>query len=393
MLNTKPKIDYTARLVSIFDPDKSAQALAFADGLDVHWVGSENALYDLIDEIDSVEMVALDTEFIRRTTYLPILALVQVNTGKGIYLIDAPRLDLSDFWQAIYELPATLWYAMGEDLAIFYELSGLGALDNAIDAQILVKYLCGAPSLSYRAAVGGLGMDLDKGATQSDWLKRPLTAEQERYAADDVRYLWALYEVAKDAVAPNLLAHATQDAQEYAHHLFEQWHMSDDLRYLDYVSASYTPQELAILQALCAWREQMARDLNEPRGRYINNAALRLLVEQKPSYIGALPLAKLNPQTIRVHGKTIIALIKDAQNTPISALLPLSDDLVQQVDTAISDYAACHGIDGENITNKKVITLFCQRYLADSNTPLPRHLTGVRHDLGAKVLDILHSSK
>lgn len=62
-----------------------------------YWVDTANALATLVDEIDQADIIALDTEFIKRTTYYPILALIQVNTGKAVYLIDAPRLDLSEF--------------------------------------------------------------------------------------------------------------------------------------------------------------------------------------------------------------------------------------------------------------------------------------------------------
>lgn len=85
------------------------------DDLPTVWVRTEDELYELIDEIDSVDVVALDTEFIKRTTYYPILALVQVNTGRAIYLVDAPRLDLTEFWQALIEVPTMVWYACGED--------------------------------------------------------------------------------------------------------------------------------------------------------------------------------------------------------------------------------------------------------------------------------------
>ena len=92
---------------------------AACDGLPTIWVQNDDDLYALIDEIDASDVVALDTEFIKRTTYYPILALIQINTGNAIYLIDAPKLDLTEFWQALAEVPIMVWYACGEDLGIF----------------------------------------------------------------------------------------------------------------------------------------------------------------------------------------------------------------------------------------------------------------------------------
>ena len=38
-----------------------------------------------------------------------------------------------------------------------------------------------------------LGVSLAKGHTRTDWTRRPLSADQLEYAADDVRYLAQLY--------------------------------------------------------------------------------------------------------------------------------------------------------------------------------------------------------
>lgn len=282
------------------------------------WVRTDDELYKLIDEIDDVDVVALDTEFIKRNTYYPILALVQVNTGKGIYLVDAPRLDLTEFWQALCEVPSMVWYACGEDLGIFYLLANNPPLTNVFDVQIGVAYLTGKPQVGYSQAVNEiLGVALDKGESQSNWLARPLTPEQELYAINDVRYLLILHQAVVQALnARQILDYANEDSMLYAKELYNTQHLDDDKLYLDHITPTYTRQQLAVLQALTMWRESLARAVNEPRSFIIGKQALREITESLPTNIKDLARTTLNRSVLRRYGSEIIRVIKEVKDLP-----------------------------------------------------------------------------
>lgn len=282
------------------------------------WVRTDDELYKLIDEIDDVDVVALDTEFIKRNTYYPILALVQVNTGKGIYLVDAPRLDLTEFWQALCEVPSMVWYACGEDLGIFYLLANNPPLTNVFDVQIGVAYLTGKPQVGYSQAVNEiLGVALDKGESQSNWLARPLTPEQELYAINDVRYLLILHQAVVQALnARQILDYANEDSTLYAKELYNTQHLDDDKLYLDHITPTYTRQQLAVLQALTMWRESLARAVNEPRSFIIGKQSLREITESLPTNMKDLARTTLNRSVLRRYGSEIIRVIKEAKDLP-----------------------------------------------------------------------------
>ena len=282
------------------------------------WVRTDDELYKLIDEIDDVDVVALDTEFIKRNTYYPILALVQVNTGKGIYLVDAPRLDLTEFWQALCEVPSMVWYACGEDLGIFYLLANNPPLTNVFDVQIGVAYLTGKPQVGYSQAVNEiLGVALDKGESQSNWLARPLTPEQELYAINDVRYLLILHQAVVQALnARQILDYANEDSTLYAKELYNAQHLDDDKLYLDHITPTYTRQQLAVLQALTMWRESLARAVNEPRSFIIGKQPLREITENLPTNMKDLARTTLNRSILRRYGSEIIRVIKEAKDLP-----------------------------------------------------------------------------
>ena len=167
--------------------------LDVADAVDVTWVREQHQLAEVINALATCGRVALDTEFIKRDTYYPRLALVQLNTGNHVYLLDAPELQLSELWEALRQVDVAIWHACGEDLGIFYLLSGCPPLTNIFDTQIALSYLTGQLQMGYQQALADqLDMHIDKEHSQSDWLQRPLTDEQEQYAIDDVRYLPAL---------------------------------------------------------------------------------------------------------------------------------------------------------------------------------------------------------
>lgn len=293
--------------------------------LPVHWVSDPHALSALVDEIDEVDVVALDTEFVRRTTYYPILALVQVNTGKGIYLVDAPKLDLGEFWQALAEVPTMLWYACGEDLTIFYQLAKCPPLTNVFDVQIGVAYLTSLMQVGYAQAVSEvLGITLDKGESQSDWLVRPLSDNQQRYAVSDVQYLPALYEAVKDALeAKNLLHCVFEDSTEYAKELYNTQHVPDDEIYLDYIDPRYNQRQITLLQALTSWRETLAKAKNKPKTFIIDKQGLRDIIDTMPTSVRALAQTNLNRTALRRYGEDIVHIVKQVEKLPSTEFIAL----------------------------------------------------------------------
>lgn len=299
--------------------------LADCQSLPTYWVDNDTMLYQLIDEIDSLECVALDTEFIRRDTYFPVLALVQVNTGKGIYLVDVPRLDLTEFWQALTEIPMMIWYACGEDLGIFYQLANCPPLTNVVDVQLGLAYLVGDLQLGYsRAVFDVLGVLLDKAESQSNWLARPLSAEQERYAVDDVRYLPVLWQAIQFMLnAKNLYDFVLEDSQSYAKDLHEISCTPDDKVYLNFIAPSYTHEQITVLQAICEWRESLAMIKNIPPSFVIGKQALREIILMLPTSIHELSKTTINRGSLRRYGNEIIKIIKTARALPYENRPPM----------------------------------------------------------------------
>ena len=373
------------------EPDIDA-LLDSADEAAVTWVREQNGLAEVIDALATCGRVALDTEFIKRDTYYPRLALVQLNTGNHIYLLDAPQLQLTELWQALAKVDVAIWHACGEDLGIFYLLSGCPPLTNIFDTQIALSYLTGQLQMGYQQALDDqLDMHIDKEQSQSDWLQRPLSDEQEQYAIDDVRFLPALYLSLEYALKKQgLYDYVWADCQLYASDLYDAQHVEDNAMYLTMADYRYTSQQMAILQAVATWREELARSTNQPRTFVIKKQAVREIITEKPSNMRELAhKTTMHRSMLRLYGEELLKVINQAKNLhpaeyPDCLLPPYRSKnkvLSKAVQQAIDDHARAIGVPDNVLMRKKWLGQLYEVIAFDKElSELPEGLKGWRSD-------------
>ncbi len=389
---------------SINDPSKLPdaasirQALQDAANLPVVWVTTFEGLEHCLDDLETCVRVALDTEFIKRDTYYPKLALIQINTGSTIYLVDAPKLDLSEFWVVLEEMPLMIWHACGEDLGIFYLLSQSPALSNVVDTQIALAYLTGQLQMGYQQALATeLDVYVEKGESQSNWLARPLTHQQEQYAIDDVRYLLALYDIVQQQLEQRgLFAKMVEDCQLYSKELFATANIEDDATYLAMADFRYTGEQLAVLQAVSSWREALARALNQPKTFILKKQAVRDMVTELPTSMKTLThKTTMQRHMLRVYGKELLevinqarALSEDEQPDLILAPYRSKDKTIAKiVQKEITAYAQQSGVPANVLMRKKWLAQLYEVVAYDLPlAQLPEGLQGWRY---AWVVDTL----
>lgn len=372
-------------------PDIDA-LLDSADELPVTWIKEQSQLTPVIEALKSCGRVALDTEFIKRDTYYPRLALVQINVGEHIYLLDAPQLQLQDVWQALSAVDVAIWHACGEDLGIFYLLSDCPPLTNIFDTQIALSYLTGQLQMGYQQALDDqLDMHIDKEQSQSDWLRRPLSDEQEQYAIDDVRFLPALYlSLEYELKKQGLYEYVWADCQLYAQELYDSQQVADEDMYLTMADYRYDTQQMAILQAVASWREQLARATNQPRTFVIKKQAVREIITEKPKSMRELAhKTTMHRSMIRLYGEELLKEIKQAQQLAPAERPPRlpapyrskNKALSKAVQRATQIQAEKIGIPANVLMRKKWLhqlyeVIAYEKDLAD----LPEGLQGWRHE-------------
>ena len=382
----------TAELVDLpVEPDIDA-LLDIADEVAITWVRKQGQLDEVIEALATCGRVALDTEFIKRDTYYPRLALVQLNTGNHVYLLDAPQLQLSELWQALMKVDVAIWHACGEDLGIFYLLSGCPPLTNIFDTQIALSYLTGQLQMGYQQALDEqLDMHIDKEQSQSDWLQRPLSDEQEQYAIDDVRFLPALYLSLEYALkSQGLYEYVWEDCQLYANDLYEAQNVEDEAMYLTMADYRYTSEQMAILQAVATWREELARSTNQPRTFVIKKQAVREIITEKPNTMRELAhKTTMHRSMLRLYGEELLKVIKDAKNLhpaeyPDCLLPPYRSKnkvLSKAVQQAIDDQAGAIGVPANVLMRKKWLGQLYEVIAFDKDiSELPEGLKGWRNE-------------
>ncbi|MCH1782428.1 ribonuclease D [Psychrobacter glaciei] len=374
-------------------PEPNIDALLdIADEVAITWVREQDGLAEVIDALAICGRVALDTEFIKRDTYYPRLALVQLNTGDHIYLLDAPQLQLGDFWQALSEVDVAIWHACGEDLGIFYLLSGCPPLTNIFDTQIALSYLTGQLQMGYQQALDDqLDMHIDKEQSQSDWLQRPLSDEQEQYAIDDVRFLPALYlSLEYELKKQGLFEYVWADCQLYASDLYDAQHVEDEAMYLTMADYRYNSQQMAILKGVATWREELARSTNQPRTFVIKKQAVREIITEKPSNMRELAhKTAMHRSMLRLYGEELLKVIKEAKNLhpaeyPDCLLPPYRSKnkvLSKAVQQAIDEQSEAIGVPANVLMRKKWLGQLYEVIAFDKNlSELPEGLKGWRNE-------------
>ena len=275
-----------------------------------HWITEPAALDRWLESAPGLPL-ALDTEFERVTTFYPIPGLVQLGLGQSYCLVDPAVAEASAVFRRVLQDPEVpkILYAMSEDLELFRHWLALeprGLLDLQVGAA-----LAGAGfSVGYARLVETLfGEALDKSVTRSDWISRPLSEQQERYALDDIRFLLPLYEWVMQNLEVRQLTEALgQETERFAEDLQRDDPSSHYLRLRAGWALSLPEQQL--LQRVTEWREHECRNLDKPRNWVLSDALLVAIVSAAPQTKADLNDVQGVPRpVVKRYGDELLALL------------------------------------------------------------------------------------
>lgn len=295
--------------------------------LPARFIQDSQDLAPVIAVLMDAQFIALDTEFVRRNTYKPILCLVQAMTDKGdIFLLDALSLDLSPFWWCLQQTAAVkVFHDSRQDLEIVWLESG--QLPSPIfDTQLAALMLGLGESCGFaRLVEAELGVILTKDQTETDWSQRPLSDAQLQYAIDDVLYLAKLYPQLIQKLTDNGRLHWIDDDNRQLSEV--SLYQADIISLRKKVKAPpfFNAEQKLRLDALLLWRESKAMEVNKPRQWILDNGQLLSLAEKIPNQLEQLNRLGLAPQTIRKHGQTLIELLAYPPEIAQASKIPSAD--------------------------------------------------------------------
>lgn len=268
-------------------------------------------------------LCALDLEFVSESRYVPELGLVQVAWGEP----EQPETALADPLAADVEPLVALVadpevevviHALQGDLSLLADRFGLRA-QRVVDSQIAAAFLGVGDQVGFTTLVERtVGVELDKGAQFTDWLRRPLSEEQLRYALDDVRYLlpaWA--ELRRRLERRGRLEWVREESARLAREAGRRPPPEEVYRKIGGWNRLNPPQ-LGALRALAAWREEEALASNTPPAWLLPDRTLQELARRRPGDPGALgQMRGVKERVARRHGRAIVqALDRGAANPP-----------------------------------------------------------------------------
>ncbi|MGE0743203.1 MAG: ribonuclease D [Hyphomonadaceae bacterium] len=238
----------------------------------------------LRQELAAQPFVAVDTEFMRETTYWPKLCLIQAAAPGVEAVIDplASGLELKPFLDLLADRNVLkVFHAARQDLEIFLNLGG--ALPAPVFDTQIAAMACGyGDTIAYDALVQQvLKRRLDKSSRFTDWSRRPLSDSQLAYALADVTHLSELYPRIHDKLAKdNRLSWLDEEHGNLLDP--EIYDVTPEKSWQRLKLRKTTADYVLGLQVAAAWRERQAQTRDVPRGRIVKDEALYEIAEHRP---------------------------------------------------------------------------------------------------------------
>ncbi|WP_051222009.1 ribonuclease D [Neptunomonas japonica] len=365
-------------------------------------ISTNESLVECCARWQSLPMIALDTEFQRIDTFYPIPGLIQIADDQHCYLVDP--LSINDFTPLadVFTNPDVLKiiHAGSEDLELFYH--SLGVLPSPIfDTQLAAAFVGWGFTMGLQRLVEHtLDIQIGKGETTSDWLKRPLSQEQEVYAALDVAYLPAICKMQtaelelhdryawfaeESEVALKNALDQDPEGYEYYRRFSQMWGLSD--------------VKLTVLRDVSMWREQQCRLRNTPRNWVLRNQTILSIAQKLPRNAYELGRAEdIRHKVVRDEGEAILAILSNAQASlektpvlPINRPLPIIwNKRLKKLKAVAREVAEKIGIAPEILLRKKDLEALVRSGLETYDYQLPNELNGWRREVvGLALLDQL----
>lgn len=267
--------------------------------------------------------LAVDTEFLRDSTFWPQLCLIQAATPDQAAAIDplADDIDLAPFLKIMADARVTkVFHAARQDLEIFSQLMGAPPVP-VFDTQIAAM-VCGfGDSVGYDKLVAAIAREqIDKGPRFTNWAERPLTTQQLSYALSDVTHLCVVYErLISMLESRGRLDWATEEQAAIADPALYESKPEDAWRRLKIRTEK--PKFLNILQASAAWRERESMRRDQPRNWVMRDDALLNIAAQAPRNEQALARCRGIAKGFAASrsGKELLEAISVASELPASA--------------------------------------------------------------------------
>jgi ribonuclease D len=364
------------------------------------------SLIDSTGELDAVcrrlarhPFVAVDTEFLRETTFWPKVCVIQLASDEEAVAIDAlaPRLDLSPFFDLMADPSVVkVFHAARQDIEIVWHLAKLVPFP-LFDTQVAAM-VCG---FGDQASYGELAQSicrvtLDKSSRFTDWSRRPLSEAQITYALADVTYLRDIYRSLRARLEKSGRSAWLADEMAvleapatYEQHPENAWER--------FRKRARKPRDLAMLMEVAAWREREAQQRDVPRARVLKDDVMIEVALAAPRTAEALGALRAFPRGMEKSkaGVEILAAIERGVARDPRSLPKLERErrsggggaTVELLKVLLRQVSERYGVATKMIATVEDL----EAIAADDEAHDVAALTGWRRDIfGVKALELKH---
>ena len=263
------------------------------------------------------QQIAVDTEFVRTNTYAPHLGLLQLTAGDLTVCVDPlADVDMQEIWQLLFDPGRnSILHSAKQDMEVMWFGEG-DVIHNLIDTQVCAALLGYPAQIGYAGLLAELlDIEIAKSQTRTDWSRRPLTAAQLEYAAEDVIHLPEMLRLLEERLREQgRYEWAVEDSSAmcdiglYKPQPTDAWQRIKSVPFLP-------PAQQARARALATWREKRAVDSNKPRQWIIGDKALLELVTENPASEQAVQgLRELPGGLARSQGRKLLNVLGAAND-------------------------------------------------------------------------------
>jgi ribonuclease D len=242
--------------------------------------------------------VTVDTEFLRETTYYPLLCIAQLASPDEVVVLDAlaPGIDLAPFFELMADARVMkVFHAARQDIEICWHRAQT-IPHPLFDTQVAAMVLGHGDSISYDQLVQRItGDTLDKSNRFTDWSRRPLSPAQLTYAESDVTHLRDVYLALVADLGRRGRADWMDDEMEVLTSP-DTYRAEPDNAWVRLKTRVRKPKELAVLIEVAAWREREAQSRDVPRSRVLKDDTVGDIAVQAPTTVERLASLRSLPK-------------------------------------------------------------------------------------------------
>ncbi|HZD57055.1 MAG TPA: HRDC domain-containing protein [Anaerolineales bacterium] len=271
------------------------------------------ALKQLLEQLLHEPIVAVDTESNSLYAYQEQVCLIQFSTNEEDFLVDPLALaDLSPL-SVLFSNPEIekVFHAAEYDVLTLKRDFGY-TFKNLFDTMLAARILGWKEFGLGPILRDEFGIRLNKRYQRANWGRRPLPADMLDYARFDTHFLIPLRDrLQSELKDQNRWDLAMEDFDRLRH---INGRAPEDLAEACWkVSGSYDldPQQAAVLQELCLYRDGVARELDRPLFKVIHDRSLLAIAKATPENLKELRrLPGMTNKQVRRHGQALLNAVQ-----------------------------------------------------------------------------------